>query len=255
MDNYVRYTFYRLCKEHKVSENSGYACFNTGLISKRHKPIYALFKKYGIVNPKKWRYLGIYEPGQQSLKNIFQEYFNSEKRRPQKAYYFGNPSDIIYDWTKKLDLQNFPIDHIMDRMDRFPKAYIEKVAPGLKPGDLSIKTDLTVREKIEKDLKNAIEKALVRVELNYKTAVPIYYPEFNIVALVLPLALGNSHDDADLALVVQRGTGESSGCYRVNTIFTLDMAYNDARVITRPDSGWLIPENILAGEESTGNSL
>jgi hypothetical protein len=42
---------------------------------------------------------------------------------------------------------------------------------------------------------------------------------------------------ADLALSVDR-VGD---VYRAATVLTLDMAYNNARLIARPDRGWLEP--------------
>ena len=56
------------------------------------------------------------------------------------------------------------------------------------------------------------------------------------IQLLLPLCL-NQPDRADLALVVDK-VGNS---YRGNTVLTLDMAYRNARLITRPDSDWLRP--------------
>lgn len=50
----------------------------------------------------------------------------------------------------------------------------------------------------------------------------------------------------DVALVVSK---QPSGNYQGETIFSLDMAYLDSRLITRPDSDWLTPENINAVTE------
>ena len=37
---------------------------------------------------------------------------------------------------------------------------------------------------------------------------------------------------------------QPNGKYVGQTIYTLDMAYSDARLIVRPDSDWLIPSEI-----------
>ncbi|MGK7924441.1 MAG: DUF3825 domain-containing protein [Spirulina sp.] len=42
---------------------------------------------------------------------------------------------------------------------------------------------------------------------------------------------------ADVALVITRTDGVYSG----ETILTLDMAYNNARLLARPDTEWLQP--------------
>ena len=54
--------------------------------------------------------------------------------------------------------------------------------------------------------------------------------------LLLPLCLLKP-DVADLALVVAR-VGDA---YHGSTVLTLDMAYNNARLLARPDSEWLVP--------------
>jgi hypothetical protein len=48
---------------------------------------------------------------------------------------------------------------------------------------------------------------------------------------------GHAAAEADLALVVER----FDGFYRAATCLTLDMAYNNARQLARPDKDWLQP--------------
>jgi hypothetical protein len=80
----------------------------------------------------------------------------------------------------------------------------------------------------------AIEAAVQRVRRNYKTAIPQYYQ--GSVQLLLPLTLLDPAK-ADLALVVEK----FSDFYRAATCLTLDMAYNNARQLARPDRDWLSP--------------
>lgn len=88
----------------------------------------------------------------------------------------------------------------------------------------------------------ALKIAKSRVAWNYKTAIPIYYPTDDKVHLILPLALNTrSPEEISLALVM---TKTPSNRYRTVTIFTLDMAYSNARLITKPSSDWLIAANI-----------
>ena len=88
----------------------------------------------------------------------------------------------------------------------------------------------------------AVETAKQRVAWNYKTAIPVYYPTDDSVHLILPLALNiNEPDEISIALVM---TKTPSGRYRAVTIFTLDMAYSNARLVTKPSSDWLIAESI-----------
>jgi hypothetical protein len=89
-------------------------------------------------------------------------------------------------------------------------------------------------------LDGAIDHALKRVRHNYKTAVPqFYWPRGGgrgQLKLLLPLCL-TTPTGVDVALTVQRH-GE---VYLASTVLTLEMAYNNARLIARPDSDWLTP--------------
>ena len=82
--------------------------------------------------------------------------------------------------------------------------------------------------------RGAIDLALKRVQANYKVAVPTYYK--NEICLMLPLSL-TTPSKTDLALAIKRNTV----FYTAKTVLTLDMAYNDARLIAKPDADWLVP--------------
>ena len=83
-------------------------------------------------------------------------------------------------------------------------------------------------------LTGAIDNAKQRVRRNYKTAIPQHY--HGHVQLLLPLCFQNP-SRADNALVVERHFTH----YRASTCLTLDMAYNNARQLARPDRDWLKP--------------
>ena len=68
---------------------------------------------------------------------------------------------------------------------------------------------------------------------NYTLAVPQYYR--GSIQLLLPLCL--TQDVPQLALVVMRMESH----YTARTCLTLDMAYNNARLLVRPESQWLSP--------------
>lgn len=95
--------------------------------------------------------------------------------------------------------------------------------------------DEKVFDVFEYRLEKAVEMAKKRAKWNYKAAIPIYFPQENRGAMILPLALEND-EKADLALVVER---YESGSYQGHTVITLEAAYKNARLITRPDSDWL----------------
>jgi hypothetical protein len=83
-------------------------------------------------------------------------------------------------------------------------------------------------------LSGAVENAKQRVRRNYKAAIPQYYR--GKIQLLLPLCL-TQPDVADLTLVVEN----HGAFYLASTCLTLDMAYNNARQLARPDRDWLQP--------------
>ena len=85
-------------------------------------------------------------------------------------------------------------------------------------------------------LEGAIKETTKRIEANYKTAVPQWYK--GKIQLLVPLYLTNPNVP-DLALVLF--LSEDGSCYYGHTCLTIDMAYNNARLIAKPKSFWLQP--------------
>jgi hypothetical protein len=65
-------------------------------------------------------------------------------------------------------------------------------------------------------------------------AVPQYHEKK--IQLLIPLFFENDNK-LDLALVLTK----KDGYYQGHTCLTLDMAYNNARLIAKPESNWLCP--------------
>ena len=130
-------------------------------------------------------------------------------------HYFDDPSVLVFDTRKELRIN---VEHVVaDNIDRFPPELQSMNPYGL-----------------QNIVKGAIDSAIERVKRNYKTAIPQYYQ--GSIQLLLPLSLTDP-SKADLALVVER----FSDFYRASTCLTLDMAYNNARQLARPDRDWLAP--------------
>ena len=79
-----------------------------------------------------------------------------------------------------------------------------------------------------------------KVSWNFKTAIPQYYPRVKKLQLLLPICLV-SDQDVDLALAVERTPSLN---YLAHTMFPLDLAYRNARLVCKPNSDWLDPEEI-----------
>ncbi len=208
--NYVRYTYRRLAEESKLAlaDDGQYCCFNVGLVTSNQEPLYASFEVNRKEGVQPWFFKGWFRRGEWELTRF--------PELPELAQYFDDPSCLVFDARRDFRIN---IEHIISETprERFPEPYKSLEAYALQ----------TV-------LKGAIDNARERVRRSYKTAVPQYYR--GQVQLLLPLCLSNAQH-ADLALVVER----YSTFYRASTCLTLDMAYNNARQLARPDRDWLQP--------------
>lgn len=221
--SYLTYTFKRIQNEDKIeyttkSDGKKYACINTGLATKKHEEIFAYFEhidnspsqrpaRDGYLKRPSWRF-DRFDKESYRLMNHF-------INRPKLANYFQTPADLIYDTSKRL-IADF--DHIADdREKRFPESF----------------KSLSKPQQIER-IKSTINTALARVDRNYKTAIPQFYN--GNIQLLLPLCLDDI-EKTDVALVVAK-EGE---VYRANTVLSLDWAYNNARLLAKPDREWLNP--------------
>lgn len=217
--NYLYYTFERVKEENKIVCAKGeggkeIACFNTGLATPMQEEVIAYLEENRTSpNPQvplnrvqKWFLVGFFSHSDRRFKHF--------ANLPHEANYFDNPRDLVYDTRVRMAID---YEHIMkDNLDRFP-------------GDLQ-QNPYALRGAIE----GSVNAAIRRVQRNYKAAIPQFHR--GSLQLLLPLCL-RTPDRADLALVVERD-GE---VYRASTVLTLDMAYNNARLIARPDREWLDP--------------
>ena len=262
LKNYLIYTFMRLCHEGKVmlatdpQTGEEYAAFNTGLVDRKYEYIYAMFKQESMYSNTYYWYLHAFAVAGEDEGKALVRLFNP---LPAKANYFGDRIEsMLYD-TSTGDLSCDYTHILVERASRFPVEFFEDNCPdsfttinGLRIRDVRDKDEWAQRDyfaalgekiagdpRILKRLKNrfedAVELAIKRVEWNYKTAIPMYFPTRNTMSLLLPLALVDE-DTVDLALVVER---HPSGSYQGQTVLPLDLAYSNSRLVTRPDSDWL----------------
>ena len=210
LTNYIAHTYTRLVKEQKIaiSGDGQELCFNTGLVTENQEEIFALFEPNRWEDKhQKWYLTGWRQKSAHELSPF--------SKLPDLAQYYDDPAVLILDTRLELRVN---VDHIVgENKDRFPDPY-------------STMETFALRNVLD----GALHAAQARVRRNYKTAIPQYYrgrPQ-----LLLPICL--SHPKiADVALVVERLTDH----YRAATCLTLDMAYNNARQLARPDMDWLQP--------------
>lgn len=208
--NYLRYTYRRLAEEGKicVADDGSAIALNTGLVTPGQEPVFLYCTQNRLSDRSQpWHFHAWRRRGEYDLTRF--------STLPEMAHYFDDPAKLVFDARKELRTN---VEHIIDEnRARFPAPY-----------------NTMDKYQLQTFLKGAIENATERVRRSYKTGVPQYHR--GRLQLLLPLCL-TKPDVADLALVVE----EHGAFYRASTCLTLDMAYNNARQLARPDRDWLKP--------------
>lgn len=214
LKNYVDHTFRKVYLEGSVSfsTDNKKATFNTGLVTKNLEEIFAFFEiNKGPRAKAQWFFKGFFKKSDHYLLTNF------KSNLPDRANFFNQPELLIF--NPKCEL--IPdIDHIIeDNAARFPT-------------HMNNAGDAEMRRKLQ----GAIEEVKMLVKTNYKVAIPQFYK--NNIQLLLPLCLTPGSNIPDMALVVYKIDHKS---YSARTCLTLKMAYNNARLIVKPQSDWLKP--------------
>lgn len=134
---------------------------------------------------------------------------------PERANYFKDPSLLLFDWHYQINIHYKHILKDINNIKRIPE-------------------NIQERKNILNNLNGSIETMKKRVSANYKLAIPQYFDKK--IQLLLPLCL-ETDNTPDLALVVTK----VGNIYQGHTCLTLDMAYNNARLIAKPENNWLNP--------------
>jgi hypothetical protein len=215
LKNYIEHTFRRLNSLHN-EDNGGnkwmyfdpknrYVCFNTGLYTKNYNQIFAYFTKNNNANRQAWYFNDFIDEANGKIADIIE--------LPIRAKYFSDIKDLIFDTSCQIRID---LDHILD--DANNKARI--------PDRYKNNSNLRVL------LEGAINQAKKRISANYNLAVPQFFD--GSVQFLIPISLDDT-SRVDLVLAVKR-LGE---IYRGNTCLTMEMAYNNARLIVKPEAPWL----------------
>ncbi len=209
LKNYINHTFMKVYEDDRIICTDKYALFNTGLYTSFYEAIYAYFNLNKIADKQKWILDGFYTSYQLGMVGV--------QERPSRANYFTNPADLVFDTNCEIVPQYRHIFNDPENFLRIPEP---------------------IRESSNKSMlfDGAVKRARCMIDANYKTAVPQYYK--GRIQLLVPICLLNENSP-DLALVVSKNNLGNQ--YLGHTCLTLDMAYNNARLIARPDSNWLKP--------------
>ena len=195
-----------------------YLYFNTGLADKFQDDIYAYFVKnekyvanqgWGIKTPE-WFFLEF-----NTSKSKYRRYFSEDA---EIASYFEPGVKLVLepDELKKV-LPNY--DHIKERKFRIDEKEIKE----MEEGDFRLA------------IKDSIDIAYKMLKRNYKTAIPQFYS--NEIQFLIPLYSRKNRSKVLAAMVVRK----NEKIFEISTILTVDQAYNNARLLAKPDREWLNP--------------
>lgn len=212
LKGYLEHTFHRLYEEGKVFENKNYAIFNTGLFNRYYQPIYAFFVPNLVPERQAWYLDGFYTEYHLLREEITQ--------LPENASYVENPSDLVFDSSLPIIPQYEHIFGEEENARRLPREVRES----------SMRVQL---------FDGALKQTRRMLEADYKTAIPQYYN--HSIQLLIPICLQHP-GKADLALACMKTADGSK--YLGRTCLTLKMAYHNARLLARLDSGWLAPASV-----------
>jgi len=207
LKSYIFHTFERLYDKHKVVETDNYAIFNTGLFDIYYKPLFAYFTPNSNQDRQRWALAGFITDFQRVTIGITDI--------PERANYFDNPADLVFDTHLDIKPQ---YDHIFGEKENF-----ERLPASIQQNPM--------RQVL---FDGAIDQTKRMLEANYKTAVPQFYN--GKLQLLVPICLEEPHTPSVALTCEKDETGKN---YIASTCLTMDMAYNNARLIAKPESEWL----------------
>ena len=243
-----------------TSRDGSYAAFNTGLTNGQFEPIFAVFAKNERPDAQAWFFRGF---GIQNRKGLGELLVTDFDTLPHRVRFVENLSDLLYDPRKGAPRCNWRA-LFLDHLKRIPRPFLEHALDGkyfipnvvgLEREDAQARYE-AFREEMESAYdaldymvgaaEVALEQAMDRVHSDYKTAVPQWHAKDRVVNLLLPLALFNPRE-VDAALSVRL---DENGRYIGEHLLTLEMAYNNARLIAKPEATWLL-EGLKSNRRTT----
>lgn len=247
--SYIVYTHYKLMSEDKaiheeeskkIREHKGKVYFNTGLLDRHFRQLFIVgIKKIICVDDLalgklEWDTIEdarIYSENDPDIARDF-----NAATLPKMASYFTKREQIIFDAEQEIKLSDQHIFRDGIYRGRIPlyKDDFEKCKGNEEELEALI-------YKISGEFDNAVKRATLMAKRNYKLAVPQFWRETGEIQFLLPIYLGEKEDIAkpQCALVLKFDEVGLNPHYRGATILELDEAYNNARLIAKPDVFWL----------------
>jgi hypothetical protein len=264
LKSYFNHMFEQVHEEQRIveSRDGAYCTFNTGLTNSNFESIFAVFTRNEREDAQAWFFRGFGIPGMKGLGELLRDEFEGLPHRLQfgggaQHYFFpveaGEPH---CNWEAMCleNLRRLPNGLLLDAVGgRLELPQTE----GMERDELlevweQFRNDVaalpSVLLKLTEACEWAMEQTMDRCIVDYKTAVPQWNARLNEVQLLLPLALTNLRE-VDAAVAI-RPTDD--GKWEGVNILTLDMAYNNARLIARPEAGWLVEGTRIGRKPNSG---
>lgn len=186
---------------------SGYACFHTGLMTRRFKNIYGFLEKNRRPGSyHAWVFKGFFDDTSPFLRNV--------ESLPQKPFLTLRTEQWSFhpEWPIRVN-----VSHILDEPEN-----LERI-----PEDLRYYPNLGML------LEVGVETARRMVGFVPSLAVPQLYQ--GRVQYLLPICLANP-EVPDMAMTIT----PMDGYYIGSTCLNLEIAYSNARLLARPTAPWLM---------------
>ncbi len=248
LKSYLEYTYYRLQDEDakaeerdkKIVSYNGQSFFNSGLLDRNFRQIIIVGKDYTIernvpgIGLCRWNLLSDIRAYSHNEHEIAREF--REDELPAIASYFTDYREVVFD--ARLDIHTND-NHIFE--DGVARGRLPKYRDEYERVKNNEKELEDLRARIARDFDSARDRVKMMAERNYKLAVPQFYKEKNEIQFLLPIYLGEREEaeKPQCALVLSLDRSGRRPYYRGETILTLDMAYNNTRLIAKPDVFWL----------------
>ena len=167
----------------------------------------------------------------------------NEDDLPTLASYFDNVEDMIFDSSLQINLND---SHIF--IDGLERGRIPKYREQYEHCKYDEEKKRILVNNVIKDFTAAISHVQRMAKRNYKLAVPQYWCETGEIQFLLPIYLSNSLSEdtkPQCAIALKCDNSGRIINYRGATVLTMDMAYQNARLIAKPDTYWLKPMSNL----------
>lgn len=172
----------------------------------------------------------------------------------EMATFYDDPGDLLFNWeiAQRPGGINIADEHIFqDNMNRINLGLRDQA---LRFNFENMQDIARCRQMFEGALKASLELS----KRNYKLVAPQFWPATGKIQFLMPIylegvqAIQEGESKEVLPPTVALSMEMVHGQYIGTTILTLDMAYQNARLIARPDGFWLDATKIFATSKNEG---